>query len=74
MKGYFNTTEQSQHLIITSAMFIAKELTEGNALSEKEKKLLQKAIKNISDFSESVYERLGDSYKRQLRNKASLNT
>lgn len=74
MKGYFNTTEQSQHLIITSAMFIAKELIEGNALSEKEKKLLQKAIKNISEFSESVYERLGDSYKRQLRNKASLNT
>lgn len=74
MKGYFNTAEQSQHLIIMSAMFIAKELIEGNALSDKEKKLLQKAIKDIGDFSESVYERIGESYKCSLKNKARLNT
>lgn len=74
MKGYFNTTEQSQHLIMLSAMVIAQELIEGNALSDKEKRLLKKATENINTFSESVFERIGESYRRSLKNKANLNT
>lgn len=74
MKGYFNTEDQSRHLIMLSAMVIAKELINGNAISKEEKKLLEKAVENIEEFSESVFGRLGESYKRSIRNKASLNT
>lgn len=74
MKGYFNKEDQSRHLIMLSALVIAKELIDGNAISKEEKKLLEKAVKNIDEFSESVFGRLGESYKRSIRNKASLNT
>lgn len=74
MKGYFNTAEQSQHLIMLSTLVIAQEMIDGNAISDREKKLLKKAVENITAFSDSVFERLGESYKRSLRNKANLNT
>ena len=74
MKNYFNTTEQSHHLIIMTAMVSVKELIDGSAPTDEEKKILNKALKCISDFSESVYARLGESYKKSLKNKAKLNT
>ena len=49
MKGYFNTTEQSQHLIMLSAMVIAKEMTDGNAISKKEKERLEDLL-SLMDF------------------------
>lgn len=73
MRNYFNTTEQSNHLIIMTAMVSVQELMQSSAPTDEEKKILKKAMKLISDFSESVYERLGESYKRSLKNKASLN-
>ena len=74
MKGYFNQNEQCNHLIAMSAMIAVKNLLESNAVSEIEKKELKNIIKSMDLFSESVYRRLGDSYKRQLINKAKLNT
>lgn len=49
VKGYFNTTEQSQHLIMLSAMVIAKEMTDGNAISKKEKERLEDLL-SLMDF------------------------
>lgn len=57
-----------------SAMVSVKNLADSSAPTDEEKKMLKKAMKLISDFSESVYARLGESYKRSIRNKASLNT
>ena len=74
MRNYFNTTEQSHHLIIMTAMVSVQELIASSAPTDDEKKLLKKAMKLISDFSESVYARIGESYKKSLKNKASLNT
>lgn len=74
MRNYFNTTEQSHHLIIMTAMVSVQELIQSSAPTDDEKKLLKKAMKLISDFSESVYARIGESYKKSLKNKASLNT
>lgn len=74
MKNYFNQYEASNHLILMTAMVSNQNLIEGDSITEAERKMLKKAMKLISDFSESVFERLGDGYKRSLKNKASLNT
>lgn len=74
MKNYFNQNEASNHLILMTAMVSNQNLIEGNSITEAERKMLKKAMKFISDFSESVFDRLGDGYKRSLKNKAGLNT
>lgn len=74
MKNYFNSAEASHHLIIMTAMVSVDNFIKGNSVCEEEKKLLKKAIKSINEFSESIYARLGDGYKRSLKNKATLNT
>lgn len=74
MKNYFNQYEASNHLILMTAMLSAKNLVDGDCITDKERTMLKKAIKIVSDFSESTFERLGDGYKRSLRNKASMNT
>lgn len=74
MKNYFNQYEAINHLILMTAMMSAKNFIDGNCATNTEKEMLQKTIKLVSDFSESVFDRLGDGYKRSLINKASLNT
>ena len=74
MKNYFNQYEASNHLILMTAMVSVQNLIDGECITEEERKMLKKTMKLVSDFSESVFERLGDGYKRSLRNKASLNT
>lgn len=74
MKNYFNQYEASNHLIIMTAMMSVKNLIDGNCITEEERKMLKKAMKLVGDFSESVFARLGDGYKRSLRNKAERNT
>ena len=74
MRNYFNTPEQSHHLIIMTAMVSVNALIESSAPTDEEKKMLKKAKKLISDFSESVFARLGESHRKSLKNKASLNT
>lgn len=74
MKNYFNQQESAMHLVLMTAMLQADNLIKGNCITSEEIKMLKKAIKNVSDFSESVFERLGDGYKRSLKNKASMNT
>ena len=74
MKNYFNQYEASNHLIMMTAMLSVKNFIDGDCITEEERKMLKKTMKLVSDFSESVFERLGDGYKRSLKNKASLNT
>lgn len=74
MKNYFNQQESAMHLVLMTAMLQADNLIKGNCVTAEEMKMLKRAIKNVSDFSESVFERLGDGYKRSLKNKASMNT
>lgn len=74
MKNYFNQNEASNHLILMTAMVANQNLINGNSITDAERKMLKKAMKLISDFSESVFDRLGDGYKKSLKNKASLNT
>jgi hypothetical protein len=74
MKNYFNQYEASNHLILMTAMLPTKNFIDGSCITEEERKMLKKVMKLVSDFSESVFERLGDGYKRSLINKAERNT
>lgn len=73
MKNYFNHEEASNHLILMTAMISNENLINGNCITDEERKMLKKVKKLVGDFSESVFERLGDGYKRSLKNKAELN-
>lgn len=74
MKGYFNTTEQTNHLIFMSAIIQAKSLLDSNGPTEEEKKFLKKTVEYGDKFSQSVFNRLGEGYKRSLYNKSQCNT
>ena len=74
MKNYFNQYEASNHLIMMTAMLSVKNFIDGDCITEEERKMLKKVLKLVDDFSENVFARLGDGYKRSLRNKATLNT
>lgn len=74
MKNYFNQYEASNHLIMMTAMISVQNFIEGNCITEEERKMLKKVLKLVDEFSASVFERLGDGYKRSLKNKAELNT
>lgn len=74
MKNYFNQYEASNHLIIMTAMLSVKNLIDGDCITEEERKMLKKTMKLVDEFSASVFERLGDGYKRSIINKGKLNT
>ena len=74
MKNYFNQYEASNRLIIMTAMLSVKNLIDGDCITEEERKMLKKTMKLVDEFSASVFERLGDGYKRSLVNKGKLNT
>jgi hypothetical protein len=74
MKNYFNQYEASNHLILMTAMIPTKNFIDGNCITDEERKMLKKVKKLVGDFTESVFERLGDGYRRSLINKADRNT
>ena len=74
MKNYFNQYEASNHLILMTAMLPTKNFIDGDCITEEERKMLKKVLKLVDEFSASVFERLGDGYKRSLINKCKLNT
>jgi predicted RNA methylase len=74
MKNYFNQYEASNHLIMMTAMLSVKNLIDGDCITEEERKMLKKVLKLVDEFSASVFERLGDGYKRSIINKGKLNT
>lgn len=73
MRNYFNTAEQSYHLILMSAMVQAKRLLDSSAPTEEEKKYLKQILAFTNKLSESIFGRLGDGYMRSIKNKAQLN-
>lgn len=74
MKNYFNQYESANHLIIMTAMLPLKNLVDGDSITDKERKMLNKVLNLVDEFSASVFERLGDGYKRSIINKTKLNT
>jgi hypothetical protein len=74
MKNYFNQYEASNHLILMTAMLPTKNFIDGDCITTEERKMLKKVLKLVDEFSASVFERLGDGYKRSIVNKGRLNS
>lgn len=73
MKNYLNNDEKNKHLILIMAMTTAQDLLNCSGPTEEEKELLQTAANAISEFNKSVFDRIGDSYKRSIINRSRDN-
>ena len=47
-----------------SAMITTKNFIDGDCITDEERKTLKKVLQLVDEFSDSVFERLGDGYKR----------
>jgi hypothetical protein len=74
MKNYFNQYDAGNHLVVMTAMLSVKNFLDGDCITDEERKMLKKVMKLVDEFSASVFERLGDGYKRSLVNKGKLNS
>lgn len=67
MKDFFNAKEQGMHLAVLACQGTARRFyTETNALTKEEEKYIKKAEEYLLKFTASVFERMGDPYKRKL--------
>lgn len=73
MKDYFNSSERENHLVITCTQIAVEELLQSDALSEEERKELNKAYKALLKFNGLVYDRLGEAYRRKILRTTSCN-
>ena len=74
MKNYFNKENQANHLLTMAALLGIQNLIKSDAPTAQEIAILKRAEKAIKEFTQSVVNRLGESYRRQLNNKLTLNT
>lgn len=66
MKNYFNERERTNHIILMCTEYNVKEFAESNALTDTEKRILNKISKLATEFNNSVFERFGEPYKRKI--------
>lgn len=74
MRNYFNAKEKTSHIIIMAMQHIVEEMTSCGAVTEQEKKWLNKCAELIEKFNDSAFERFGDSYRRKIKNTLDINT
>lgn len=72
--NYMNSEKQIQQIIITLCGSTAGLLLEDEYIPENEKEHLRKIIEYVDKFNNSVFERLGSSYKKSIINKTHDNT
>lgn len=66
MKNYFNERERTNHIILMCTEYNVKEFAESNALTDNEKRILNKISKLANEFNSSVFDRFGEPYKRKI--------
>lgn len=74
MRDYFNKTERDTHLVILFMAEIVKNFKDCTALTGKEQELLSQAEECLRDFTNSVYARFGDAYRRKIKGTLEVNT
>ena len=74
MKNYFNKEEQCNHFIAIVSTVMLDNLINGQGATAKEKQMLKTAKTYINNFTQSVFQRLGEGYRRSIMNKAKDNT
>ena len=74
MKNYFNEKERTNHIILMCMEYTAREFANSSALTEEEKKALNKIAEWCGKLNESVFERFGDAYRRKIQGTLTNNT
>ena len=74
MKDYFNQKERDTHIIILFMAEIVGQFKDCTSLSEEEQDLLGEAEECLRQFTESIYARFGDAYKRKIKGTLEINT
>ena len=74
MKDYFNQKERDTHIIILFMAEIVGQFKDCTSLSEEEQELLSEAEECLRQFTESIYARFGDAYKRKIKGTLEINT
>lgn len=73
MKNHFNKYEEADHLAILACQGKAAHLANSKALTNEEKKCLQKVSEWCEKFSKSIFKRYGLPYQRKLLNTLDSN-
>lgn len=74
MKNYLNEKERTSHIILMCMEYTAKEFANSNALSNEEVKALNKIAEWCNKLNESIFERLGEPYRRKIDGTLKNNT
>lgn len=66
MKNYLCAKDRTAHIIITAMQYILEDFNKSDSLSDEEHQLLDVAHKNIKAVNDSLFERLGEPYRRKI--------
>lgn len=68
MRNYFNEEERNTHILAIGMEGVVKcFLNNTTALTEQERKDLEKALTYFKKFNDSIFERFGDAYRRKIQ-------
>lgn len=74
MKNYLNAEERTRHIILLAMQENAKDLAQSQALTPKEKQMLNKITEWCLKFNASLFERFGGAYARKIQSTMQVNT
>lgn len=74
MKNYLNAKDRSRHIILTAMQTVVEELNESDSLTEEEHNDLNNAYQSLLAFNGSIFDRLGEPYRRKILQTMQSNT
>lgn len=73
MKNYFNAKDRSYHILLLAMEKTAHFFKESDSLSDKERYSLKKCEEWLEKFNNLVFERLGEPYRKKVKNTTDSN-
>lgn len=75
MRNYFNEKERNTHILALGMEGVVKAMLEDfTAITDSERKDLEKALKHFAKFNDSIFDRFGEVYKRKIQNTMETKT
>ena len=75
MRNYFNEKERNTHILAIGMEGVVKTmLNEFSALTEEEREDLKIALESFKAFNDSIFDRMGDVYRRKITNTMETKT
>ena len=75
MRNYFNEKERNTHILAIGMEGVVRSiLNEFTALTEEERENLKIALEHFEAFNDSIFDRLGDVYRRKITNTMETKT